>query len=312
MKPKWTVIAMLLLFCSANINAASASVERFSFATTITKPQYSKIGTSLYIKMPTTAKGNYFKLTLLTKKGKTYSSAIKLQPNTVAAIDLAKSGVKEPITSITWVTYSSKGKKLKTQSSLLSKLTTFKATPIPTPKASGSSTPKASGSATPKASTSPTSKASGSATPKTSGSATPKASGSATGTSNQSNGSGAATANPSKSPTPTATPSPPPPTRGPTVAPVPTTIITPAPSQSGVSTPSALPTYTPPPVIPTASPAPSLPVVIIVSAPPTVKPSPSPTKITSTPTALCRDGFITTNKVPTTGCSGHGGIDRRL
>ena len=277
MKPRWLVIALLLLL-SVNIpSQASAVTFHNAQAVSSTKPVYAKVGSVLYIKMPTTAKGNYFTLTLLSKKGTKYGSAIKLKPGSVAVIDLVKSGVKEPITSITWVTFTSKGKKLKSQSSLLTKLGRYKVPAAPTPTPSATPTPSSSSSASPKASGSSSPKPSSSASPKSSGTATPKASSSA-------NPNGSATSAPGPRPTTSTGP-----TQGATQTPKPVSSPTPSPTPS----PTVAPLVNPPspqPSIPTISPTPILaspipqPTFVVPRPyptyllPPSAQPTPSPTQ----------------------------------
>ena len=122
------------------------------------KPQIARAANTLYIKMPSSTTGNYFKLTLFTNKNKVFGSVITVKPGKTAIIKLNKSGVVATIASITWGTYNSKNKKLKSQSSAISALSTFK---LPTVSAS----PSASATVTPSASSSPTGKPTPSPTP---------------------------------------------------------------------------------------------------------------------------------------------------
>jgi hypothetical protein len=55
--------------------------------TSTSKPQIARAANVLYIKMPSSADGNYFKLTLFTTKNKVFGSVITVKPNKTAKIN---------------------------------------------------------------------------------------------------------------------------------------------------------------------------------------------------------------------------------
>jgi hypothetical protein len=61
------------------ISIASAQELLSAQSTSTPKPQIARAANSLYIKMPSSTNGNYFKLTLYTNKNKAFGSAAHLE-----------------------------------------------------------------------------------------------------------------------------------------------------------------------------------------------------------------------------------------